>query len=69
MTALGTDETDEPPVEPPAEVDVFTLDQAVIDAGRALVAELMADPPDLDAIAAAKQSLSEAREARWPTGD
>lgn len=40
------------------------LDQAVIDAGRALVDALAADPLDPQAVAAATQALHDARAAR-----
>lgn len=45
--------------------DVFDLDQAVIDAGRALLAALAADPPDPEAVEAARAGLHQARAARW----
>lgn len=45
--------------------DVFVLDQAVINAGRELVAALMADPPDPDAVDMARQTLLSARADRW----
>ena len=45
--------------------DPFTLDQAVIDAGRRLIDALTADPPDEGAVDAAREALNAAREARW----
>jgi hypothetical protein len=44
------------------------LDQAVIDAGRALAEAQRATPRDPDAIDAARSALLEARAARWPDG-
>ncbi|WP_198588290.1 periplasmic heavy metal sensor [Geodermatophilus chilensis] len=43
---------------------MFDLDQAIIDAGRNLLAALTADPLDPDTIAAAREALQQAREAR-----
>lgn len=43
------------------------LDQAVIDAGRELADAQLADPRDPERIAAAREALVAAREARgWP---
>lgn len=51
------------PALPP--VDVFALDQAVIDAGRAFLTALLnnqATPADVDT---AREALKAARRARW----
>lgn len=44
--------------------DVFALDQAIIDAGRVLLAALTAEQRDPDAIDTAREALQAAREAR-----
>ena len=46
----------------------LALDQAVIDAGKALLRAQMADPRDPDVIGAARQELQAALDARWPNG-
>lgn len=53
--------------QPTAAAQTDALDQAVIDASRAMTDAQQAEPLDLERIAAARQALVDARAARgWP---